>query len=342
MANWRLRNIPDQLPVLQEKLQTCASRASGQPLPTVIELLRDAAASSDAVADLLADDARKRVGTEAASIEQLAASLEEEFGVTAGSVLIHRLHQAGVWAREDGEPRVAAQYHGAAYRMALKTFDLQSAGVQLNDLAVLAASEHAYVAAAQLYERSLALARETGNRREQVTTTLNLGVLAQRQGQLDEAVAILEQAAEAAEADQLLYESARAAEEIGLVRRNQRRFDDAKVWLERAEGGFRRIGATSDLPHVLIGLGKTYRELGRPLESVRARVEAARLLEADGKPDSAAPFYLLAGNSLLKDLQQPQEAKRWLDAALAIFERAQMPEQAAQARSLLAECVVRA
>jgi tetratricopeptide (TPR) repeat protein len=256
----------------------------------------------------------------------------------AGSSLTQWLHQAGVSAKEDGQLRVAAQYHGAAYRMALKIFDLQSAGVQLNEIAVLASRDHAYVAAKELYEQSLALARETGNRREQVTTTMNLGVLAQRQGQLDEAVAIFERASVAAEADQLLYETARAAAEIGLLRRNQQRFDDATPWLERAESGFRQIGATSDLPEVLIGLGKTYRELGQPLESVRARVEAARLLEAEGDPGSGARFYLLAGNSLLRDLQRPQEAKRWLEEALVIFEREQMHEEAAQARGLLAEC----
>jgi len=80
------------------------------------------------------------------------------------------------------------------------------------------------------------------------------------------------------------------------------------------------------------------RELQRPQQSVHARLEAARLLEADGKLESAAPLYLLAGNSLLKDLQQPQEARPWLETALQLFTRAQMDAQVTQTRELLALC----
>lgn len=337
IANWRLRNIPDRMPVLQEKLQRCASSATGSPVPTVLELL-EIAAASQAVRELLLDDARTRPGVESATLEALAASLEREFGATAGAKLLQRLHHAGVWKVKDGDPQLAVQYHSAAYRVAHTIFDLQSAGVQLNELAVLAAEDEDYDKAKQLYEMSLAIARETGNRREVVTAVFNLGMLAKRQGRPDEAVMIFEHVAQLAEEDQLLYETAVIAQTVGLIRRDQRRFEEAITWLVRADVTFRQIGATNALTEVLIGLGKTYRELQRPRQSVHARLEAARLLEADGRPDAAAPYYLLAGNALLMELQQPREARPWLETALHLFVRAQMDAQVTQTRELLSLC----
>jgi tetratricopeptide (TPR) repeat protein len=337
MANWRLRHVPDRMPALQEKLQLAASRATQTPLATTLELLTDAGSDPE-VHDLLMEDARARVGAEPASLEALAASLDQEFGAVAGSTLMQRLHNAGEWTREDGQPRLAARYHAAAYRLALRIFDVQSAGVECNELALLAVSEKGYVAAKQLYERSLALAREGGNRREIVTAAANLGTLAQRQGRLDDAVTILEQAVAAAAANQLLLEECLLARRIGLIRRDQRRFPEARDWLERADAGLRQLGETRELADVLVGLGKTYRELQEPERSVRARLEAACLLEADGRRAEAAPFYLLAGNSLIKDLQRPADARPHLEKALTVFEGAQAVDQAAQARALLTQC----
>lgn len=249
-----------------------------------------------------------------------------------------RLHAEGSQAAEAGRPRLAAQYHGAAYRLAMRIHDLQSAGVELNDLAVLAAGEKAYTAARRFYQQSMALAQQTGNRREQVTSTFNLGRLAERQGQIDEALAALAEAAELAKAGNLPYELATIAQHVGGIRRDRREWGEARRWFEQAEAIFREMGEIDDMIGVLIGLGKVYRELSQPAQSVHARTEAARFLEAQGKEDAAASFYLPAGHSLLKELRQPQDARPLLERALELSTRAQMFDQVAQAQGLLEEC----
>jgi predicted ATPase/transcriptional regulator with XRE-family HTH domain len=100
----------------------------------------------------------------------------------AGTIRASALHVAGVLAYEQSDYDRAIALYEESLALRRELGDRQGVAAMLNNLGIIAVQRDEYLRAIPLYEESLALRRELGDRRGQASVLTGLGVVAHLQG----------------------------------------------------------------------------------------------------------------------------------------------------------------
>ena len=268
---------------------------------------------------------------QAAEVVNRALSLSERIGYVAGRA-------EALLALSDRENY---ENHAAALLTAQRSLELWRSLGDGEGLARAHAqigrchmAQNALAEAEQSYRQALAIRRDLNDPAGQAEALIMLGFIEYRRAEWENSVRLLTQAqglidehAEPGKMGQIACGLAEAFNEHGLP-------ENGLVHYRRALDYYRRTQAPHLINYATWGLGVTYYQLGNYTEAA----DHLRQVLAGVEPDSllAAQSYEYLGR-IHSDRGEHGAARRELQAALSIYEKARNPREAAQVRGLLGQ-----
>lgn len=181
---------------------------------------------------------------------ELYRSLFDRFlrGDHAGAA--HDLVHLGEEAGARGAGREARLYFDAALRLSMPLADKRVQTLALRRIARTLRDQAELVEATEVYERSLELARDSGDREGEIVALIGIATVLMYQGRWADAQMHLESALAALDsedAEAFRLERAQLANNKGLVLLRQERFEEAGDWLARGMAAWGSIDSPADL-----------------------------------------------------------------------------------------------
>ena len=158
----------------------------------------------------------------------------------------------------------------------------------LNGAGILAGEQGDFDAAAELFERSLELAHELGDRRRIGSVATNLGNLALFRGDYDRAYELYEQGAETAREMDDLLSLASVLEDLGWAALGSGRVDDAVATLEESVAASRETGEPRAVSASLRALARALMLRGDTQRAIELLAESLPLARGIGEPRGVA------------------------------------------------------
>jgi tetratricopeptide (TPR) repeat protein len=249
--------------------------------------------------------------------QSVVTALEaEQRGETPAAV--QSLLDAGAREEAIGRHGPARAWYEAAGVMSEQLSDRGPELTVLNRLGALELEAANPVAAARLFQRSLALAESGSYPGEAMDACLGLGAVSLAEGNLFGAQAWYQRGLQLADSDPL--RSSRLHHQLALVSLARTELAQAEGHLARARGGFERLGDFLEMARTLNTQGRLDWALGRSAQTSAAYREAlAWCRRSGGAADLEAEIRLNLAEVYLADgriLEAEQEARRAEDLAI--------------------------
>jgi DNA-binding NtrC family response regulator/Flp pilus assembly protein TadD len=217
-----------------------------------------------------------------------------------------------VWMR-----RGAYDQAEAAYREALAIFeelhDPSGRAFCQQNLGVLFHERADYTRALEAYHRGLAGFRRVGNKTQLTNTAINLGNLYLSLGDLPRAERLISFALDVAGELSMPLLSAYGYNLLGETLCAQERWDAARVYLDRAQALFDKVGSRRLIAEVRLNLARLWQATGKPdkADAALRKVEAAAF--AERMPRVSGQACLLRGDLFFAagELDRAQEFYEW-------------------------------
>jgi predicted ATPase/DNA-binding XRE family transcriptional regulator len=247
-------------------------------------------------------------------------AIEADLG-TARRTLLHRmlgeaLEQVALGAHAGGAAELAWHFLEAGDAERALRYSLQAGDT--------AAAMFAHEEAEKRYRTAVDLARELKDRAMQIEGLLKLGVVLNNVGQLDEALAVLEEAAGYGSAAGALETEVQIIAQIGRVQERRGAVEEGITRLEPLLHCFedtQDVGVTQRpaLAALLLALGDLYYQAGRYPEELRVAEQAVELAQQLGQERLITAGARQRGLALLS-LGRREEAVRAWTTALPLME----------------------
>ncbi len=240
-------------------------------------------------------------------------------------------HNLGILAQAQGDYPEARRLYEESLRLAEQLGDRAGVAKSLHQLGMLAQAQGDYPEARRLYEQAAETFRDLGALREQAAVLHQLGMLAQAQGDYPEARRLYEESLRLAEQLGDRAGVASTLHQLGILAQAQGDYPEARRLYEQAAETFRDLGALREQAAVLHQLGMLAQAQGDYPEARRLYEESLRIKEQLG--DRAGVAKSLHQLGMLAQAQGDYpEARRLYEASLRIEE--QLGDRAGVAKSL--------
>ncbi|MBM9503672.1 tetratricopeptide repeat protein [Streptomyces sp. KK5PA1] len=236
-----------------------------------------------------------------------------------------------------GELAEARRRFGVMLEIAQSLEDLYWQATALMNTGELDLLEKNYERAQDYLERSLALARRTGDRQLLAHVHTNLGNLCRATGRTDEALAQFRTALNSYRAAHDLRSEANTLLSMGTTYRETGRHSEAMHHFTMAEELARAVANPYEQQSALLGIGTTQWISGQPTAALATLHEALRLAEEIEIPLGMA--HALDGISqILLRTTGPAAAKQYAQRALLLYRSLGVQEDVERVGRQLAEC----
>ncbi|MFQ5927164.1 MAG: tetratricopeptide repeat protein [Terriglobia bacterium] len=226
---------------------------------------------------------------------------------------------AGWLVRDQGEYQTARPMFEESLEIAREVGDREAVAWSLINLGFLARYQGAYDVACELLEESLAIAREAGDKNSMAAALGNLGLVARDRGEYDTAGRLLEESLANAREIGDRLGIAWPLTNLGLVACYHGDHAKAQVLLEEALVIWRELGDRQNIANSLNNLGIVATALGDYAVAHARFTESLGLLRKTG--DKRGIAFVLEGFSLLATSEdQPERGLRLAGAAAALRE----------------------
>ncbi len=240
--------------------------------------------------------------------------------------------QAAAILVDHGGYEAALGYYTRALRVYEEAGEREMVFHVRNDRAIALTHLGRFGEARREYELCLTAAAQLQNRAMELQASFNLGEMAQREGQLDEAIERLERAAELARALADQDAEADALASLGIAFLKAERWDQARDAFERAHDLARRILKPTAEASAIGGLAGVAFAAGRYAEAARLYRRAAGLYRREGDSRHAAEDL----GGLVESLAALGRRKELERAAQDLVDLAQQTQLAPHAPEALA------
>jgi len=247
------------------------------------------------------------------------------------------LNGAGNLASDQGEYGQAEALYEASLALRRDLGDKRGIAASLSNLAGVAERRGDYARAVPLFEEALALAREIGDTSSLAKTLGNLGLALGHQGDLEREEALFEEALGLFRALGDTHSIAGALDNLGQVAFQRGEYERARALHEEALALFRALGAQRGIAGALTNLGAVAERQGDYERATALTAESLRLNEAIGAEEQVVETLYII---LLVAAARGQttRAARLAGAAEALREALDVPLRPNQ-RSVYAQAV---
>jgi tetratricopeptide (TPR) repeat protein len=340
---------------LTAEVAACRATIREPSVPRLYDLLTDAIRREPLCERVLTDIAREEglPDTHSLDLQQLCDHFEEkgnsdthegrtrgpqaDRAATVHSALV-RVRNHGEEYRRQQEHTLALACYGCGAILAQALDDEHMLGILLNESGRVYSARGENRKALHYFQLSALIVRAIGDTPELATRLFNLGSILDDLGDQLQADRYYAEAESAASMLGDLTRRARTFQRVGDQYAMRRDYDRALQSYRACERLFRQLGDLPQLEAMLDVIGVTLRRVGRPRESLPYRLEAAQLLEAQGKQQDAMPLYFMVATMLEIDLHEPAEAISWYEKVARDGTDAGDSSYATEAHARIARC----
>jgi tetratricopeptide (TPR) repeat protein len=219
----------------------------------------------------------------------LVRGLNEETAETAtGTVKAAALHHLGIIHQDQGRYDEAVEMYQKSLKIEEELGNRSGIASTLHQLGNVQYDRGRYDEAVTMYKESLKISEELGDRRKIAYTIGQMGRIHQEQGRYDEAIELFQQVKQLSEELRDKSSIAIALHNMGMIHQDQGRYDEAVTMYQESLKIKEELGNRSGIASTLHQLGIIHHDQGRYDEAVTMYQESLKIEEELGNRSGIA------------------------------------------------------